>query len=309
MNTTQLECFISLSSTLNYMKTSEQLGLSQPAVTKQIKSLENELGARLFDRTTRSVSLTQIGRQFLPEATEMLNTYYHAKEWISGFHQTSVHSLRIGYSDPHCMNITGKILKELLPSFPALHPMLTYDQTDANLSRLSSGQLDLILGMRDARFSDDNIIFKKLHEDYFVCVVSKTHPLLEEINFHTPASPTKKKPEVTSELLWNYRQVINLPPYLMKNYFSRGHRIVPVNDELDNSICINTNEAYSLVISGFGYSLIPEHLLMWHPDLVFLKWKESPHSAFGIYYRKDAIKDKTSALSHFAKTAKALYEK
>ncbi|MBR1741046.1 MAG: LysR family transcriptional regulator [Lachnospiraceae bacterium] len=308
MNTTQLECFISLSSTLNYMKSSEQLGLSQPAVTKQIKSLENELGARLFDRTTRSVSLTQIGRKFLPEATEMLNAYYRTKDWISGFHQTSLHSLRIGYSDPHCMNITSKILKELLPSFPSLHPSLIYDQTDANLSRLTSGQLDLILGMRDARFSDENIIFKKLHEDYFVCVVSKSHPILEKINFYESDAPAEKKPEVTSGLLWNYRQVINLPPYLMKNYFSRGHRIVPVNDELDNIICINTNEAYPLVISGFGYSLIPEHLLMPHPDLVFLKWKESPHSAFGIYYRKEAAKDKASALAHFVKTAKALYE-
>lgn len=43
MNIAQLECFISLANTLNYMKTSETLGLTQPAVTKQIKALENEL--------------------------------------------------------------------------------------------------------------------------------------------------------------------------------------------------------------------------------------------------------------------------
>ena len=302
MNTTQLECFISLSSTLNYMKTAEQLSLSQPAITKQIKSLEQELGARLFDRTTRSVSLTQVGRQFLPEASEMLNTYYHSKEWISNFSRKAPHSLRLGYSDPHCMNLVSKVLKELLPSFPALHPSLTFDQTDANLSRLTSGQLDLILGMRDARFSDDNIIFRKLHEDYFICVLSKDHPILEKLDFSS-----EQKPPVTSELLWEYRQVVNLPPYLMKHYFSRGHRIVPVNDDLDNVICINTNEAYPLIIAGFGYSLIPEHLIMEHPDLVFLKWKESPHSAFGAYYRKDAGKDKSSALAEFLRIAKNLY--
>ncbi len=81
MNTTQLECFVSLANTLNYVKTADQLGLTQPAVSKQIKSLENELGTRLFDRTTRFVSLTQVGQQFLPEASNILNTYYHSKEW------------------------------------------------------------------------------------------------------------------------------------------------------------------------------------------------------------------------------------
>ena len=61
MNTSQLECFISLANTLNYMKTSEQLGLTQPAVTKQIQSLETELCCKLFNRTTRSVTLTRAG--------------------------------------------------------------------------------------------------------------------------------------------------------------------------------------------------------------------------------------------------------
>ena len=66
MNTQQLECFTTLAKTLNYAKTAEQLSMSQPAVSRQIQSLETELGAQLFNRTTRSVSLTQVGFQFLP---------------------------------------------------------------------------------------------------------------------------------------------------------------------------------------------------------------------------------------------------
>ena len=86
MNTTQLECFVSLASTLNFAKTAEQVYLTQPAVTKEIQSLESELSAKLFIRTTRSVSLTDVGRQFLPEANSILNSYYHAKDWIASFH-------------------------------------------------------------------------------------------------------------------------------------------------------------------------------------------------------------------------------
>ena len=96
MNTSQLECFISLASTLNFAKTAEQVYLTQPAVTKEIQALEAELSARLFIRTTRSVSLTEVGHQFLPEANSILNSYYHAKDWISSFHSKSKNSLRIG---------------------------------------------------------------------------------------------------------------------------------------------------------------------------------------------------------------------
>lgn len=303
MNTTQLECFVSLAKTLNYVKTADQLGLTQPAVSKQIQALEQELGARLFDRSTRSVTLSQVGQQFFPEASTMLTTYYHSKEWISNFSLSQKHSLRIGYSDPHTIRFISYILQQLLTDYPNLTPNLTYDQTDANLSRLVLGQLDLVMGMRDARFSDDTIVFRKLHEDSFVCIVSKNHPLLQELTPNQDGTYS-----VTSDQLWNHRQIITIPPYLLKNYFSRGHHIVPVNDNQDNCICINTNEAYGLVLSGLGYAFIPEHLIMEHPELVFLKWTESPHSGFGIYYRKEANDNKSSALTHFLKLSKEYYQ-
>ena len=83
MNTTRLQCFTTLAGTLNYVKTADELHMTQPAVSRQIQSLEQELGAALFHRTTRSVSLTQIGLQFLPEAGAMLNAYYHSR-WRDG---------------------------------------------------------------------------------------------------------------------------------------------------------------------------------------------------------------------------------
>lgn len=101
MNMQQLECFTTLAKTLNYAKTAEQLSLSQPAVSRQIQSLETELNAKLFNRTTRSVSLTPVGFQFLDDAQQMLSLYYHSLEWISTFHQQKRTVLRIGYADFH----------------------------------------------------------------------------------------------------------------------------------------------------------------------------------------------------------------
>ena len=64
MNTFQLSCFLAVSEYLNFAQAAQALHVTHPAVSQQIKSLEKELGARLFERTTRSVRLTEEGKVF-----------------------------------------------------------------------------------------------------------------------------------------------------------------------------------------------------------------------------------------------------
>ena len=298
MNTAQLECFVSLAGTLNFMKTAEQLGLTQPAISKQIKAIEDELGAKLFNRTSRSVTLTTIGRQFLPEATNMLNIFYRSKQWIGSYYREQKNHIRIGYADPHAIQFISNVLKATISEFGSdITPELVIGQTDENLGRLQKDQLDIVVGMRDARFNDDAVYFTKIADNGFKFVIAKDHPFAIEY-LKSQVSNTA----ISSEDFWNLRQVLDIPPYLLKNFFSRGHRIVPVNDTLDNVICSNINEAYGIVLAGIGFALIPDHLIMDHPDLLFLDWKESPHASFGIYHRK--IENKESPLHLFLKSAK-----
>jgi len=132
---------------------------------------------QLFNRTTRSVSLTQVGFQFLPDAQQMLGLYYHSLEWISTFHKHKRTVLRIGYADSHANWFISKILSCVLADNENIVPELTLDQTDANLHRLTTSQLDLVLGIKDAKFTAEGIAFQKLHDDAFVCVMRKNHPL------------------------------------------------------------------------------------------------------------------------------------
>ena len=300
MNTTQLECFTTLAGTLNYVRTAEELNMTQPGVSRQIQSLEQELGARLFHRTTRSVSLTQIGAEFLPEAQQMLNTYYHSIEWISSFHESAHQALKIGYNDPHSLLPIRKALAGILADAPNLSPELTLDQTDANLQRLISGELDLVFGIRDARFKNEKILFTPFREEHFVCVLRKDHPLAN-------ACRRKRRRAVSSEDLFPYRQVLDIPPYLLKNAFSRGNKIIPVNDTLQNLIVTNSEEAYALVIAGVGYCLLPEYLTVPDKELKFLEWKESPHTPLGIYADAQACRDKNSLIRQFIDYAADLY--
>ena len=292
MNTQQLECFVTVAKTLNYAKTAEQLSMTQPAVSRQIKSLENELGVQLFQRTTRSVTLTQIGRQFLSDARQILDIYFRSKEWMESFHRSRRNVLRIGYADPHANWIISKILTPLIITQDNIAPELMLDQTDANLHRLLVNQLDIVIGMKDAKFSDESIDFVKLRNEGFVCIVSKRHEIAVQCK-------KRRKKCVSSLDLWPHRQIIAIPPYLLKHSFSRGHRIIPVNDELDNMLCATISEAYNLVLAGTGFALIPEHLALPHKELSFFPWDESPHAPMGIYCRKEAIHDRGSVVCKF----------
>ena len=299
MTTSQLECFISLTGTLNYMKTAEQLGLTQPAVSKQIQSLETELNCKLFNRTTRSVSLTKAGTAFLADANTIIDTFYHSKERISNYQEKELHSLKIGYMDPHTIYLVSRILKPLLISKSNVIPEFTQDQTDANLSRLINSQLDIIIGIKDAKFKDSSIHFTKLYDEELYCVTHKENILAKELK-------KQNKKTVTTNDLWEYRQIISVPPYLIRNLFSRRRYIVPVNEDVDNAICTNANEAYGLLLANFGYALLAGYEILDHKDLVTFIWEESPHAPFGIYSKASVLKDKSSIESSFIQNAKEI---
>ena len=72
MNTTQLECFLAVAQNLNFSKAAESVALTQPAVSHQVRSLEEELGVQLFTRTSKSVALTRAGMQFIGDASAIL---------------------------------------------------------------------------------------------------------------------------------------------------------------------------------------------------------------------------------------------
>ena len=80
MNTTQLECFVAVAEHLNFSRASEELKMTQPAVSHQIRSLETELETVLFKRTSKSVTLTEDVILFLADAQLILKTSLLAKE-------------------------------------------------------------------------------------------------------------------------------------------------------------------------------------------------------------------------------------
>lgn len=96
MEITYLREFIELSTLLNYTETAEKLYISQPVLSKHIKSLENELGFSLFERNSKTVALTDFGRRYLPYAEKIVRQYEDGENWRKEYADRKSTFVRMG---------------------------------------------------------------------------------------------------------------------------------------------------------------------------------------------------------------------
>src|SRR5215475_5364532 len=93
----QLRYFATLAETLHFGRAAQQLGISQPALTRQIQSLEKFVGTSLVERSRRAISLTAAGHVLAEDARETLRRYDRAMEAARNTGQRRVESLAIGF--------------------------------------------------------------------------------------------------------------------------------------------------------------------------------------------------------------------
>lgn len=119
-----------------------KLGLSQPAVSQQVRALEEELGARLLNRSTRTLELTERGAAYLEHAKEILRRLSEADESVRALEAQMVG--RIAIATP--ASIAEKLLADFFVAFSAEHPRLELDLAlDVSPEKLANGGYDVAL--------------------------------------------------------------------------------------------------------------------------------------------------------------------
>ncbi|MFC5090103.1 LysR family transcriptional regulator [Amycolatopsis plumensis] len=174
MELRQLRYFVTVAEELHFGRAAERLHIVQPAVSQQIRRLERALGVSLFERTTRSVVLTEAGQRFLPAARAVLAAAERAVDSVADFRD--VRLLRLGTSEG-----LGDRLDVLLAEFtrraPETQLELVHAPTAQRLHRVRDGSLDatIVRGDRPAPGLD----FSLLWTDEVVVALPASHPLAE----------------------------------------------------------------------------------------------------------------------------------
>ncbi|MCJ1883561.1 LysR family transcriptional regulator [Pseudomonas sp. LA21] len=178
MELRHLRYFIAVAEELHFGRAAEQLGISQPPLSQQIQALEEEIGARLLERTNRRVALTAAGQLFLTEARLVLQQVDRAVLLARRAHQGEIGELKIGFtaSAPFTSTLPRSILA-FRQAYPDVH---------LELQELSSGQaVEALLeervevGLIRPIALPDSLEAVELFSEPLVAVLRADHPLAE----------------------------------------------------------------------------------------------------------------------------------
>jgi len=185
MDTRALKNFITLAETLHFTKTSEKVFIAQPALSRQIKELERSIGAQLFKRDKRNVSLTKAGAYFKEVAQQTVDQLDYAVKRTKQIHLGEAGEVKIGYTHSIVQTILPRIVKEIRTKFPGVKTVLREMNNTDQYKDLAEGRLDI--GFATNIIAPENIKSKVFFEDVFVVVLPKTHHLLKEKKFDLSA--------------------------------------------------------------------------------------------------------------------------
>jgi len=173
MNFKQLEAFVRVAELQSFTRAAKQLYMSQPAISFQIKALEEDLSVILLQRSERKVALTEAGRLLYPEAKQMLGHYNKIKAGLD-----ALRGLKSGHMIIGASTIPGEyLLPAVIGSFRSKYPGVR-----VNLRIAGSGDVlkwlqerDIDLGVVGAIGEQENVEFTKWLDDELVLVVPPGH--------------------------------------------------------------------------------------------------------------------------------------
>lgn len=145
MNSKQLQYAIKLSKVLNFSQVADQLNISQPALSKQILNLENELGVKLFDRSKNPMQLTPAGEYFIREAQDLLYKEDQLLRSIGRFKSGESGRLDIGITPFRSSYLIPNIVKQIHNRYPGILVRLHEANSDILRKEAAEGAYDFAI--------------------------------------------------------------------------------------------------------------------------------------------------------------------
>lgn len=167
--------FLTVAEELHFGRAAQRLTIAQSAVSQQVRRLERELGVDLFDRTTRTVTLTQAGHRMIPHARAVLAAVDEARTDIDALRTQRRGVVRLGTSTGLGERL-DRIMKEFSRQMPDASVELAAVALQTRLRQVGTGGLDVAL--HHGRLPDrSGLRSVRLWEDELVAAVSSQHPV------------------------------------------------------------------------------------------------------------------------------------
>ena len=256
MNTTQLECFLAVANTLNFSRAADRLQITQPAVSHQIRTLEDELGVQLFNRNSKQVRLTQEGHLFIQYAGDLLKLMDLSRTRVRASQATRPARLGIGCRNTLELQLLRSPLTQLYREIPNLLPVLRLIPFDSLEKLLEDGEIHMMFCYREA--APQHAAYRELAKYPVVCICSPEHPLAQQ-------------QAVTIEQLMHSGQIaVCRPPICPPSLFALQSQIATTHKPGQLLFCETQEVVYTLAETGFAFALTMDFPTAHRPGLRYI---------------------------------------
>ena len=267
MRIEQLQAFLSVAETGNFGQAARKCGVTQSTISRQIQSLETDLGLPLFHRTAQS-KLTLGGEQLLPHARKICQEWQNATQELADLMAGKQPELCVAAIHSVCAYYLPPMLQKFCRNYPDVQLRVTALGSDRALKVLRDGMVDVAIVMNN-RFltSSPELIVDVLYNESIEILMSCNHPLTQY-------------PEVPWSELIKYPQVVFKDGYGMQRLVQE--RFSRLGAKLQAVMELNTLEAFRGVVrQGELIALLPQSALVeasYDPTLAIRAIANLPHS-------------------------------
>lgn len=182
MELRQLEYFVAICEELHFTRASEKLGMTQPTLSHQIKSLEDELGVPLFDRIGKKIAVTEAGKLLLSQCKVIFASLQNVKEQIMELQKVARGTLSIGALPGELTQLVSSLLLDFHNIYPQVQIKIV--NLDDIVERVVQNEIDFAISILP--IEDERIHKIPLYKEQFYLAVSSDHPLADRtsINFN-----------------------------------------------------------------------------------------------------------------------------
>lgn len=173
----RLQVFHCVAGVLSFTRAAEILHMTQPAVTHQIRQLEEELNARLFDRANNKIKLTAAGEQVLEYAERIMSLYGQMSESVKALTGDRTGLITIGASTTIAEYMLPGLLGEFGRNFPDVQIRLRVANTDAIVSLVADNSIDL--GVVEGEVDNQLLKVERCQEDELQVMIPPGHKLAD----------------------------------------------------------------------------------------------------------------------------------
>jgi DNA-binding transcriptional LysR family regulator len=251
MDTVTLKTFITIADCGSFSQAADKLFLTQPAISKRIAQLEQELGTRLFDRIGRQTTLTEAGRILRQRAQQILLEIDDSKREIANLSGDVSGSLVLGTSHHISLHRLPPVLRSYVPQYPKVKLDIRFLDSEAACYGVQNGTLELAvitLPLEPAR----EIRVKKIWTDPLHIVVGHSHPLArsgKNKSSSVKLADLLAHPAILPDERTFTRQLLQLA-------------IADSGETIKVSMSTNYLETIKMLVTvGLGWSLLPETML------------------------------------------------